>query len=184
MVPCPVSSPEELATLVESKRLLDTLYETDYWVARAPKAYQGSVLFWSSMVRIVYAGYERWHPPGYYYQHVTSEPFQVTARILKDFHAKALDDGAERAIVLIFPGEGEIQDQLDGKPPFWSTMTNHLQSAGVPVVDLAPPLTEVVRREGMDAYYRVGHLSPKGNAVVADTLLKALFPSYTAEGVR
>jgi len=170
LVPCPVRSAEELQKCVQSGELLETLYQTDYWVRRGIEAYQGSLLFKSAMVRAAYAGFERWHPPGRYYRATSGEPFRVTARILHKFHETALRDGAQKAIVLFFPGEGEISETLRGEPPYWMPMTEDLRTAGIPVIDLTAPLAEAVQGEGLSTYYRIGHLSPKGNAVVADTL--------------
>ncbi len=176
LLPCPVRSAADLKRQVESRRLLDALVETDYWVARAPKAYQNSPLFLSSIGRITYAAYEQLHPPKRYYRDIASEPFQVTARILLDFHAKAVSNGSNSAIVLFFPNKCEVRKLVDGKAPYWESMMGYLRGVGVPVVDLSPSLVEAVRRDGIDTYFRGAHLSPSGNQVVADTILKVLAP--------
>lgn len=176
-VPCPAKSERELKHLIVSGRLLDTLRENDYWVYKSPLAYEDSLLFYSSIGRIAYAAYEQWSPHHWYYEDVTCESFQVTSRILQDFYQRALQDGADRAMVLVFPAKPYVHDHEDGKLPFWDTMTKHLQNAGIDVLDLTPFLAEAARREGIEPLFAEGgHYSPKGNAVVAEAIRKSLFP--------
>ena len=46
LLPSPVRSAADLKRLVKSRRLLDALGETDYWVARAPMDERNSGEFW------------------------------------------------------------------------------------------------------------------------------------------
>ena len=107
---------------------------------------------------------------------MTGEPFQVTARLLSEFHARALADGAQRAVVLILPHQTTIRGQLDGEQAYWHTMTAHLESVGVPFIDLTPPMVAAARRDGVEACFLSGHYSVLGNAVIADVLADALWP--------
>ncbi len=176
LVPNPAKSVEQWREMVESGRLLDTLNETDYWVRRAPLAYRESPLFWSSFGRLGYAAYENGgRRTSDYYQDTESEPFKVSFEILKTFRARAIADGAEQAVVLLFPDRLALSELLDDKPPYWEPMLKHLRAAQVPVWDVAPALAKAARSTGIDALFNKVHYSPKGEAVVAETLAAKLF---------
>jgi hypothetical protein len=176
LLPQPARTVEELRNLVESGRLLGRLYETDYWVRRAPLAYKESPLFLSSIVRLMYAAYENGgRRAAAYYRDVESEPFRVTARILQEFHAKALADGVERVMVVIFPNRPALESLLAGKPAYWETMLRYLRRAHIPFVDLSAALAEAARRDGLDALFNKGHYNAAGEAVVARVLAEVLF---------
>ncbi|MHC4091908.1 MAG: SGNH/GDSL hydrolase family protein, partial [Planctomycetota bacterium] len=154
LLPTPARSLPQLRAMIESRGPVDRLQESDYWVARAPWAYRDSPLFCSSLLRIVCAAYEnsgRQHQP--YYRDVASEPFRVTARVLQQFRESAMDGGAQRAYVLLLPHPDTVRGHLQGEPAYWRTMTDHLEAAGVPVIDLTPALVEAARRDGLDTLF-------------------------------
>jgi hypothetical protein len=175
LVPCPVGSSRELRSLVESGDLIGVLGGTDYWIARAPMAYEQSPLFWSSTIRIGYGLYENFgRGPQHYYADVTSEPFRVSAEILRAFHARAIADGAQQAVVLIFGDPNTVRARLAGKDRFWTTLNDFLTSANIPFIDLVPDIVAAVEKDGMKAIFRGGHYTPKGNAIVARIVAERL----------
>ena len=176
LVPSPARSRKQLADLVRSRRLLETLERTDFWVQRAPLAYDRSPLFWSSVARIAYSAHEnsgRELEP--YYRDPDSEPFRVTAAILREFHKEARSDGAQRAVVLLFPTREILRSRLGGQRAFWQSLAQFLEREEIPFVDLTPPLLEAARRVGLDALFERWHYNKAGNAVVAGELERALF---------
>lgn len=176
LVPNPAKTVEQWRDMIESGRLLDTLDETDYWVRRAPLAYRASPLFWSSFGRLGYAAYENGgRRTSDYYRDTGSEPFQVSFEILKTFRARAIADGADQAVVLLFPDRLALSELLDGKPAYWDPMLQRLRAADVPVWDVAPALADAARSTGINSLFNKVHYSPKGEAVVAATLAARLF---------
>jgi hypothetical protein len=177
VAPCPVSSLESLWKTVQTGSALPVLRESDFWVRRAPLAYEDSPLFWSSFARILYAGYEnsgRWQ--GSYYQDTGSEPFRVTAAILRDFYAEALQDGADRALVLLFPDLKTIEKRMEGEAPYWHTLTDYLDARDIPYVDLTPHLLAASQGQSADFLFRGNHYNNEGNAMIAQVVADRLFP--------
>lgn len=175
LLPNPCSTRKDLEAQVCSGQLLEVLLETDYWVARAPLAYRESPLFWSSFFRIAYAGYENWgRRPEYYYRDVTSEPFQVSLRLLAEFAAHSLRQGASDAMVLLLPDRRTATGQVDGPDRYWQTLVVGLERANVTVVDLVPLFRTAVGSEGSDAYFNGNHYNKAGNALVAHELARRL----------
>lgn len=174
-VPNPARNVRELGELIKSRRLLDTLRETDYWVARAPLAYETSPLFWSSLFSIGYAAYENsGRRPEYYYRDVSSEPFKVSARLLVEFSEHALRDGAQQAVVLLFPDRRTVVGDIDDGAEYWRTMTVVLDERGVAYIDFVPIFREAAARDGVASLFNDNHYNGKGNALVADTLARTL----------
>lgn len=179
LAPCPVSTREELQTVLETRALLPVLLETDYWVQRAPRAYTGSPLFLSSLFRILYSRYENaGRDPLPYYADTGSEPFRVTARVLEAFHAEAIDDGARQAYVLIFPSPPALRAAAAADSPWskpWKTLTDRLQTNGIPVIDVTDALAVRARERGLETLVELsGHYSAGGNDVVAEVLAERL----------
>jgi len=170
-IPCPAESVEHLKTLIQSRRLLSTLRETDYWVSRAPTAYEESPLLWSSIWRIVYGSYENARRvPRYHYEHTQCESFRVTAAVLRKFHDRAIKDGATQAVVLFFPNVYTVYGQIEGQSAYWTALLDKLRSSGVPCVDLTPLMVEAVQRFDLDKCFSGNHFSPLGNRIVAQAL--------------
>jgi len=177
LLPPPVKSREELVSAVRSRSLLPVLKATDYWVQRAPLAYDDSPLFWSALARIAYSVREN-SGRGYgdiYFQDPGSEPFRVTSAIIKSFNDSAKADGVERVIVLIIPPKDVLARLLAGGDRYWESLTSFLDESGIAYVDVTEPLLEAARRDGLDELFVYFHFSKAGNDVVARALDKALF---------
>jgi hypothetical protein len=176
LIPLPVRSREELMERVTSGDLLEVLKRTDYWVQRAPLAYDHSPLFWSSIARIVYGRYENSgrNLKRHYAAGERSEPFRVTLAVIQGFHDEALQRGARQAIAVVFPDARALREHLEGGPAYWQSMVQALEARGVPVVDMGPALVEAARDAGVDHLFSGYHYSGAGNAVVARALEQRL----------
>ncbi len=178
LVPCPASSLAELRELIDSRRLVDRLCETDYWVRRCQAAYRGSPWLASSLARIAYAGYaNRGRSHLDFYADPASEPFVVTAEVLTAFCQRALGDGAERAVVLILPDKNTVRDQIvtPQQEPYWQSMVDALRTRGVECVDFSAALFEKARHDGIDACFVGTHFSPRGHEELSRFLERELF---------
>jgi hypothetical protein len=98
-------------------------------------------------------------------------------RLLADFAAEVRADGAT-PVVLIFPGEGEIEAARDGRPAFYAPLLNTLEQRGIPVIDLTPVLGAAAREHPFAEVIQ-GHFRAVGNSAVARTLADRL-PELTA----
>ncbi|NOT01569.1 MAG: hypothetical protein HOP29_13180 [Phycisphaerales bacterium] len=175
LIPCPVSSVEELREAVRSGSLTATLMETDYWVQRAPIAYRRSMLHWSGLYRIVCGLYENLARDQHlYYRNTESEPFRVTCEILRTFRAEALSNGAERVLVVVFPDKDTVVERMEGGAGYWESLLTFLNQAGIESIDLTPALVELTRSEGIRAVYQHAHPTPLANGVIAKTLAERL----------
>lgn len=177
LVPCPATSLTELRTLVDTGRLTGILAETDFWVARAPLAYRGSAWFSSSLFRVAYAAYANGgREYRDYYANPTSEPFAVTEAVLNAFTARALSDGARRAIVVILPDKTSLREEVARAEPsnYWVSMVHRLGATGVECLDLFPMILAASRHDGVDALFVGTHYNAQGHALVAEALGRAL----------
>ncbi|HXV36746.1 MAG TPA: SGNH/GDSL hydrolase family protein [Myxococcota bacterium] len=175
LLPCPARSAQELKALIESRDLVELLRDTDYWVQRAPLAYSSSPFFASSLFRISYAVYEHRRPLAAHYANTSSEPFQVTLAILRSFHDEALANGADRALVIAMPTEGDLSQLRLGKPRYWQTLLDALQARGVPVIDLADPLLAAIGEADVSDYFASFHYNAAADAIVAQALAERIF---------
>jgi hypothetical protein len=177
LIPCPVGSASELVSMIESNSLLKTLNETDYWVQRAPRAYQQSPFFWSSLARIIYGFYE--HAGREVKDHYlrASEPFRVTLEVIGKFSDEALKRGADQVFVLIFPDQSAVQIWLAGEYIYWKTIADALAAKGISVLDLTPELAKAARDQKLSNLFSHAHYTRTANALVAETLARSLFPA-------
>jgi hypothetical protein len=179
LVPLPVASREDLFRRMESGELIEVLRETDYWVQRAPLAYDRTPLFWSSIFRIVYGRYENAgrNLERHYNRGEDSEPFRVTRAVIEAFCEEALERGAERALVVFFPHQGALRGPAAGEPDYWQSLVDALEAGGVPVLDVKPALLRAAQGGPLEDLFSGHHYSGKGNAAVAGAIRERLFPS-------
>jgi hypothetical protein len=179
LLPLPVASQGDLLRKVESGELIEVLRETDYWVQRAPLAYDRSPLFLSSIFRVVYGRYESGGRDleRHYTRGEDSEPFRVTRAVIEAFYAEALEQGAERALVVFFPHQSALGGPLASEPDYWQTLVEALEAGGVPVLDVKPALLRAAQDGPLEDLFSGHHYSGKGNAAVAGAIRERLFPS-------
>jgi hypothetical protein len=176
LVPTPVASEEELLSSIRSRELLSVLKQTDFWVQRAPLAYDRSPLFWSSLLRITYGIFENsGRSVAAYYRDPDSEPFRVSMAILETFYEEAMAMGADRVLVVLFPVRGAIARQLEGRPVFWGSLIEYLDEKNIPYLDLTAAMTEAARSNDLNDLFMRTHYSRAGNEVVARELESILF---------
>jgi hypothetical protein len=175
LIPVPVKSRRELAEKAQDRSLVPVLLATDFWVQRAPLAYEGSALFASSLARILYGQYEqsgRSRPP--YYRDASGEPFRVTLEILREFAREATADGERRAVVVLLPGQDAIESLLHRRGSYWTSLTAALAADGVEVIDVTPALFAALENRDAKSLFRDYHYNRRANAVVAAALREQL----------
>ena len=165
LVPLPFSSASDFAHAVEDDRIEGLLKEHEHW---APPALP-DFLWRSSFVRIAVALSQkgRRNVPRLWTETET-EPYRTTVALLEAFRDEALEAGARRAVVLVFPLERDLTGLRRGEPRYWTFLLEELERRGIEFIDLTLPLEEAYRttRPG-SSLFRGWHLSELGNAVVA-----------------
>jgi hypothetical protein len=168
LVPQPYASIEELASGVADGSVLERVREHEHWIDRPPVPTGNA----SSFVRVlcgVIAQHERSVPR--LWADTEGEPFQVTVALLETFQREALEGGAERALVLLFPAFKDLELELDGKA-YWGTLTAELERRGIEYLDPTRALLgrcqELGSNDPREVLYFGYHLARTGNAVVAE----------------
>lgn len=104
----------------------------------------------------------------------------VTVAIAEQFARDAQADGM-RPLVVVFPMDAYLErlhaeeDQLP--------LVRALRAAHLEVIDTGPAITRAARAEGKSALFMpFGHLSPRGNALVAEAVGRWLAPLVASRG--
>ena len=169
-----------LPRLDDYRRLLERPSETlaelgrnDFYYRTRPRA---GPLDRSATVRLVKLARERWGPGreivrnGYYY--TAGEAFRVTADLIKAFYEMALRDGAQ-PVILIFPEGSDLARWRSERTKRYAPLLQFLTAKGYWVVDAMAAL-ETAGSGRPVAELIPAHLSPLGNQLVAEYLLKQL----------
>lgn len=169
-----------LPRLDDYRRLLERPAETlaelgrnDFYYRTRPRA---SPLDRSATVRLVKLARERWGPDreivrnGYY--NTDGEAFRVTAGLLTVFYELALHDGAQ-PVILIFPEASDLARWRSERTKRYAPLLQFLAAKGYRVVDAMAAL-DAAGSDRPAAELIPGHLSPLGNQLVAEYLLKRL----------
>jgi hypothetical protein len=169
-VPVPYATEAEFRAAVLDETVLADLAEHERW--SGPRPWTGRL---SSFVRIatgLWAYAQR--QPKKLWEDPDDEAFRVTVAILDTFRREALADGAQEAVLLIFPYKDDLASYLETGTRYWQPLLGELERRGIPYIDLVPPLAQKhreLRAEGRDGtVYFGGHLSSVGNSVVAKEL--------------
>ena len=177
LVPLPVDSRAQLVDEVGSGAILERLSPHEHWHER-PRL---GPFARSSLVRIAGAWWaDRLREPKRLWNDPDGEPRRTTLALLETFCAEAVATGA-RALVIVFPREPDLLGA--GDPPYWTDAFAELAGRGIAVLDVAPALVAAraddADRSDPEPLYRGGHLSPRGNAIVA----RAVSSWLRAEGL-
>jgi hypothetical protein len=171
LLPQPYATRDELREAIDDGSVLTRVREHEYWLGR-PRVPTGRL---SSLVRLA-AGYlaYRERAPERLWTRPEAEPFRVTLEILEGFQREALADGARLAPILVFPAKEDLREHALRGRPYWGALFAELEQCGLDHLDLIEPLTRAAREGGEDppgrSLYVDGHLSAKGNALVAREL--------------
>lgn len=113
-------------------------------------------------------------------------PFDVTLALLRTFQAEAIQAGARLAPVLIFPAEPDLQAAAEEGAPYWTSLHRELERSRTAYLDLSVALLQHCAAAGITPgdLYSGGHLTPAGNAVVADALLTWILDELPAHAPR
>jgi hypothetical protein len=179
LVNSPVVQPADLPKFL-SEPETSPLLKSDYWYSEretTPKAYQhsralrtlGSILNLlrrKTMRANLYSGTD---PAG----------DEITVKIAETFakEAKEAKEKGSLPLVLLIPMRDHLEgDRLyakDGSLPLVAA----LKKAGLEVLDLSAVIAEAGEKEGMGKIYlKSGHLTPRGNRVLAEGIAKKLEP--------
>lgn len=171
VVGLPFDSLRELIASVEDDTILERVAEHEYWLDRPALGWARR----SSLARLG-AGWlaYTWRRPQYLLGRPGDEPFRVTLALLESFHAEALESGAQRAVVLIFPRRTELDALLSDNKRYWDLLTAALSERGIPHLDLSRALRDPYARSLQDperpSLFQGAHLSREGNRIVAEEL--------------
>jgi hypothetical protein len=160
LLPQPYATRAEFLDALEAGTALGELAEGEYWKGDAPLIPGSTLCRWLAAD----AAYERRSTERQLTQ-VRREPFVVTLELLRLFHAEALACGASRAVVLLFPGRGDLEYVRVVGKRYWLALPIELERAGVPVLDMADAFLGAGRP--LDELFLEVHPSPAGNALVA-----------------
>lgn len=175
LIPCPAESVAALKSDIESGAILKALRTTDYWVMRAPLAYERSPLFATGLFRLIYAVHENAaRGPREHYLDPEGEPYRVTLALIRAFNDEARRNGAQRVILLLMPDEGALFDRRDDVEPYWEGLLSEARNAGVETLDVSPRLLDVMTTLNAAALFSKNHYTPLGNRLVAEELLQIL----------
>jgi hypothetical protein len=176
LLPNPVSDPLQLLDPAWAEA---TLGPHDAWYV--PGTFVESPFDRSWLARLARTAAYRHHrramergPHSYPLYAEDQEAFQLTRRILIEHAREVRADGAS-PVVLIFPGEEDLEMLAEGVKPY-SLLIDRLRDAGVETVDLTPALASEASRTGLDGLFDEGHYSRHGNGVVAGELARVLPP--------
>ena len=169
LLPQPFQTDAELVAAVATGGILSQLEEGEYWSRRWVPRW----LSWSAIARL-FGGRKAYAARALprQYGDVDDEPFRVTLALLEAFERESRAHGAPLFLVLIFPSERELRGLVETDERFWSTLTTALAERGIEYIDLSEPLSAVLRpgHGAMTTLYRGSHLSPAGNAAVAESV--------------
>lgn len=175
LLPQPYTSALEVTRAALAGELTPRLSVDDHWAGDAP------LVPFSSIARAWATVHARARRNGMQLLFEAGEPYEVTLALLERFASEAREDGAEHALVLVFPTVGDVRTlRAKGEPEWYWRLERGLVARGVEVLDLTRP---ILAREDVDALYSGGgHFSPAGNALVAAQLrgwLEERYPDPT-----
>ena len=163
LVPQPYATRAELLRALDAGTLEATLAEGDHWAGDAPFAGWSHL---STLLASRRADRRRQLPTQY--ARTDEDPFRVTLALLDALAGEARAAGAE-PLVLLFPPKDLWQYELGddwADHVYWRTLRGALDERAVPYLDLFGPL----RDGSAEEMFAEVHLSPAGNAVVAEAV--------------
>jgi len=162
LVSTPVASRAELVERVGDGSILERLAPHEHWLDRPDLGW----LAHSSLARIAGAlAADRLRSTERLWRDRDGEPLATTLAILSTFVAEARASGIEHAGILLFPRSTDLPEP--GEPRYWEDALAELGARGLDILDVAPALVEARASGPGEPLYRGGHLSPRGNAIVA-----------------
>jgi hypothetical protein len=143
----------------------------DYWYDKFKYAFaKDSRLFRLNTARIGWLFYEKYqrNQEKMYFDEA-SEPFVITCEILKSFTNEAIQNGAQKAMVVLFPGKNQLEYFQQNGKKYWRSLIKFLQANNIEYLDIT---------DGMIAAYDhdrgaviKGHYTPYGNEIVSSLIL-------------
>ena len=168
LLPLPFETRRDAIQAAVDGSILELLREGEYWAGDDP------LLPFSNIARIL-AFNRAWarRDTALLWKDPSGEPFQVTLALLQTFYAEALQSGAERAVVLIFPAKSDLVHLAHNETPYWVTLLQALRERAIPYIDLSGDLARYERENDTKAH-KIAHLTRRGNGVVAQRTLRWL----------
>ena len=178
LIPNPLSRLEDYERLAQNEaQTMKEIGRHDYYYQNS---YHRATLDFSPTLRLAKIFWktiaDRQHPvyksDGTY--NVRSEHYEVTVGVFDAFYRQVLENDA-LPIVIIFPMATDLDRSRHGKTGRYSPLLEHLRSNGYRFIDTQAALDAYSSRATATGLYAPGgHLSPIGNAVVAEYILSRL----------
>ncbi|RMD93563.1 MAG: hypothetical protein D6813_03905, partial [Calditrichaeota bacterium] len=178
LIPIPVKSPEELKSFIKNGTIFEKIEPYDYWYQKYKIAFQpNNWMFKLNSIKIAWLIYEK-HARNLkrLYAEVNKEPFLVTVRILETFYNTVKQNGS-RALVLILPAKGHLEEFMENHTKFWQPLLNYLEKRRIEYLDV----TEALALEQLKSPVVYGHYTDKGNEVVAEVVKNWLLKNIITE---
>ena len=169
LLPNPLPTVESYRRLLaDPPAVLAALGAHDAFSSAAPRAGRWD---WSAAVRLAKLVATRRSPADRDRCYGDPEAFALVSRLLTQFYETVLRDGAE-PVILIFPTREELLARQRGSPRNAAPLLALLAERGYRVVDALEAL--VGEGDGTGLEFLPAHLTPRGNALVAELLRRRL----------
>lgn len=172
LLPNPIPSEQKLKDLIIEERVFETFGPNDYWFEKFSMAFNlNSLLFRSNLIRISWLIYEKSQRNiRRLYQSVDGEPFKITASLLKVFYEESLNDGAQQAVVVLFPAKSHLEAYRDQGKKFWQSILDFLDQNSIDYIDL----TDELAQSQLVTFDDTGHYTTQANQEVKNIVSKWL----------
>ena len=167
LLPIPYADLAQVYEAALSGDLAQRMGERDYWAGEAP------VVGFSGIARALASRSARRRRNHSLQLLHPGEPYELTLALLETFRREALESGAERFLVLVFPTADDIRYLVrEGAKPWYSALGRDLAARDVEHLDFIPIVLESAAPT--DLYLPGGHFTPEGNELVARQVLDRL----------
>ena len=177
LIPTPVPSVEAAEHLLAEPASVAEFGPNDFWFL--PALFDSWPYRVSATYRLIAYNWFRYHrrhlhPDRIYTGHTLnprSESFRILSRIYREFAAEVRRNGSE-PVALMLPTRSDLDLYAEHGSAAYDTLRAELEADGLRVIDLAPAFPPPPALD--ELFNSHGHYTPKGNAVAADAIARAL----------
>ena len=178
--PSPAQTPAQaLALLTDQDAFLRAMGDSDMWIRRAPLAYAPRGSSWThhfAFARLGLTWFEwRQREAARYLGDPESEVSRLLRAMLLHWRDELRARGKEVRL-LVLPGRGDLETMVSDGQAYWTAFVESVERAGMRTLDVSKALMGAGATESDDCWMPLGHYSPLGNRLVAETVLQAWEP--------